>query len=218
VLAVFCVPCAIHLAHRAPRAVDAGVVVSVLRERDAARNAVAIDVDGDVLPVAVVIEEQRTFVVRVEEPVLDVDASVGPRVDVHIRDPIPRVRAARPDVGREAPSIGSQVGNAANPGEQPPDRRRPVPLLRIENHGRREAGGQGGFQGVRQPILIRVIDAQRPRAPDRRGRGAAEGVVPPVDTVDQREEEEGKNDQPHGPGDAVTQWLLQGAAVYPIRR
>ena len=176
----------------------------MLREVDAAGNAVRLDLDRDVLPVAVVIEEERAFVVGVEEPVLDVDASVGPRVDVHVGDPVPRVGAARADLGREAPPVGVEVAHAADPREQPTDRGRAVGLLGIENDRRREAGGQGGLQRVGQPVLIRVVEGQRPRAPDRRGGGAARRTVPAADTVHQSEEEEpADDDESQGPGDTV---------------
>ena len=176
----------------------------MLREVDAKGNAGRLDLDRDVLPVAVVIEEERTVVVGIEEPVLDVDASIGPRVDVHVGDPVPRVGASRADLGRKTPAVGIEVADAANPREQPTDRRRAVCLLGIEDDGRRKAGGQGGLQRVGKPVLIRVVEGQGPRPSDRRGGGPARGTVPAADAVHQGEEKEPTNDdESQGPGGAV---------------
>ena len=96
------------------------------------------------------------------------------------------------------------MAQAANPREQPGDRGRAVRFLRIENDRRREPGRQGGLERVGQPVLIRVVEGQRPGAPDRRDGGAAWRMVPATNTVDQSEEEQpADDDESQGPGETV---------------
>src|SRR5687768_14251162 len=80
---------------RCPGIRDAGVVVLVTGEIDALGLTERAQADGDVLPVDLVIEEQRAFVVRIEEPVLNVDAAIRARIHVHVRGPLLRYLAAR---------------------------------------------------------------------------------------------------------------------------
>ena len=131
-------------------------------------------------------------------------------IDVDVGDPVLRIGAAGADLGGKPAPVGGEVANATDPGEQPADRGRAVGLLRIENDRRRKAGGQGGLQGVGQPVPILVVEGQRPGAPDRRGGGSPQRTVPTADTVHQGEEEESADHrESQGPGDTVTQMVMQ---------
>lgn len=148
------------------------VVVLVLRQICADRFAFSIQLYRYVLPIAVVIEEQRAVAVGIVEPVLHVNPAVFAWVDVNVGSPIPRIVAAamngfgkasrgRGELGRPGKDGLWRFMENVRAGQQPRYRCRTILVRSIEDDDRREAPRERLFLGVEQPVAVVVTGDER---------------------------------------------------------
>jgi hypothetical protein len=164
-----------------PATIRAGSCVAVLSEKERDGTALVIELNRDMFPVPLVLKPEKSVVIGVEEPVLDVSRAAFARIHVYVRFPVARVYAATSDDGRECVARASEARREPlarrtfrlrKTRDQPPDRGRPIEIGFVENHNRSVVFCDFNLPFVKNSVAIRVLFCRWQRRP---GGARAEG-------------------------------------------